>query len=395
MHGPLILISGLIFLLGLAFSKLLSHLRLPAVTAYLIFGVLIGPYCLDIVPHNLIDSMPLVAEVVLSMVAFSLGQVFSKSSISRIGRRVFLVSWGEVVGALVIVTVVMRLVGVPLYEALLFGGIAPATAPAATVMVIRELGAKGPFTETLLGVVAIDDAWGIMVFALAETVAKMLLVHNMSNSQIAIALLKAAGTIALSLSLGMLVGFVLVSFMKRLTSETDLLIAVFGAILLTSGISVHYGLSSLLANMALGTVVANFGGMTERPFRIIKRIDWPFFLYFFVLSGASLEIPLLKKMGLWGIAYLISRPFGEYVGAFTGALIGRMDKKIRNYIGLGLVPQAGVALGLAILVRNEFRESIGPAFLTVIIAATIISELVGPIFTKYALTKVGEVSKRK
>ncbi len=391
MEERTLLVSGIIFLLGLVFSRILEKVKLPAVTSYLILGVLLGPYVLNIIPRNLMGSMSIVADIVLSMVAFSLGQVFELESIARVGKRIFLISWGEVIGAFVIVTLVMYAVGVPLYEALLFGGIAPATAPAATVMVIRELKAKGPFTDTLLGVVAIDDAWGIIVFALAESVAKMLVRHGAGRSEVLVSLVHAAGAVIAALALGAVVAFLFSKLTKFFRSDTDILVGVFGAILFTSGVATYFNLSDLLANMAFGAVLANLLKSPSQYFDVLKRFDWLLYLFFFVLSGASLELEKLKELGLWGIVYTIARPFGEYIGAFTGALIGKMDKTIRNYIGLGLVPQAGVALGLAILVRHEFSDTIGPGFLTVIIASTVISEIVGPVFTRIALRKAGEI----
>ncbi len=391
MEERILLVSGLIFLLGLVFSRILEKVKLPAVTSYLILGVILGPYVLDIIPDNLMGSMSLIADTVLSMVAFSLGQVFEVKSLSRVGKRVFLISWGEVIGAFILVTVVMNAIGVPLYEALLFGGIAPATAPAATVMVIRELRASGPFTETLLGVVAIDDAWGIMVFALAESVAKMLLRHGGGQSEVLISLLHATVAVIAALALGAVVAFLFKWLSKFFRSDTDILVAVFGAILITSDIASYFNLSNLLANMAFGAVLANSVKSPNKYFDILKRFDWLFYLFFFVLSGASLEVEKLKELGIWGIIYTVARPFGEYVGAFVGAAIGKMEKTVRNYIGLGLVPQAGVALGLAILVRHEFSDTIGPGFLTIIIASTVISEIVGPVFTRIALRKAGEI----
>ena len=391
MEERILLVSGLIFLLGLVFSRILEKVKLPAVTSYLILGVILGPYVLDIIPDNLMGSMSLIADTVLSMVAFSLGQVFEIKSLSRVGKRVFLISWGEVIGAFILVTVVMYAIGVPLYEALLFGGIAPATAPAATVMVIRELRASGPFTETLLGVVAIDDAWGIMVFALAESVAKMLLRHGGGQSEVLVSLMHATVAVIAALALGSAIAVLFKWLSKFFRSDTDILVAVFGAILVTSDIASYFNLSNLLANMAFGAVLANITKSPNKYFDILKRFDWLFYLFFFVLSGASLELEKLKELGFWGIVYTVTRPFGEYVGAFVGAAIGKMEKTVRNYIGLGLVPQAGVALGLAILVRHEFSDTIGPGFLTVIIASTVISEIIGPVFTRIALRKAGEI----
>ncbi len=387
-----ILVSGLIFLIGLLTAKIAERYKIPAVTAYLISGVLIGPYVLNMVPDFLIHSTDLVANVILSMVAFSLGQTFSKKQLNKIGHNVMLISWGEVLGAFILVSLALNLFGMPLYQALLFGGIAPATAPAATVMVIREYRAKGIFTDTLLGVVAIDDAWGIIVFALAMAVAKSLIEPGNSSYMVVKHFLVAGGNVVISLALGMVIGLIFTFFARFVKSATNTLILTFGFVLITSGTALYFGLSDLLANMAMGAAIMNF--YKEEPTRFfdsLKRIDWLFYLYFFVLTGAGLEVPLLKKIGFMGLIYLITRPSGEYIGAFIGAFLGKAEKRIRNLLGLGLVPQAGVALGLAILVRNEFKTTIGHSFLTTIVATTIIYEIVGPFFTKLAIKKAGEI----
>ncbi len=385
-----ILVSGLIFLVGLLTSKVLERFKLPAVTSYLIAGVVLGPYVLNIVPEVLINSTTLVANIILSIVAFSLGQTFTKRQIEAIGKSVMLISWGEVLGAFILVSLVLYIAGLPFYQAILFGGIAPATAPAATIMVIREYKAKGKFTETLLGVVAIDDAWGIMVFALALSIAKVLVLPGADQSLIfksfLLALVKIFGALALGIVLGLIFSFAA----KFIKNETNILILVFGFILANTGLALHFKLSDLLANMALGATIANLKS-DSIYFNVLKRIDWLFYVYFFVLTGTSLEVPLLKKIGFIGLLYLLCRPLGEYIGAYIGGLLGRVEKRIRKYIGLGLVPQAGVALGLAIIVRNEFQNTIGHAFLTTIVATTILYEIFGPLFTKYALRKAGEI----
>ncbi len=387
-----ILISGLIFLLGFLSAKVLEKFKIPAVTAYLITGVIIGPYGLNLVPRVLINSTDLIANVILSMVAFSLGQTFSRKQLSKIGYSVMFISWGEVLGAFLLVTIVLNLAGVPLYQALLYGGIAPATAPAATIMVIREYRARGIFTDTLLGVVAIDDAWGIIVFALAMSVARVLVAPGNTGLVVAKHFLFATFQVILALLLGIILGILFTFFSKLIKSDTNILIVTLGFILLASGIALHFDLSDLLTNMAMGATLANLKkDEPARYFESLKRIDWPFYLYFFVLTGAGLEIPLLKDIGFTGVLYLITRPVGEYIGAFIGATLGKTEKKIRNLIGLGLVPQAGVALGLAILVKNEFKSSIGHAFLTTIVATTIIYEIIGPFFTKLAIRKAGEI----
>lgn len=384
------LACGLIFIFALIISRLLRRIRLPAVSSYFLLGIVIGPYAFDLLPKVLIESTDLLGYFVLGLVAYLLGENFLWRQFKRAGKKAIIISIPKVIGAFIFVAVLLRVAGVPLYEALVFAGIASPSAPTATYMVVRELRARGNFTQTLVRIVAIDDAWGIMLFAVAVVMAKFF--HpTSSETHIAHLLLTAGKEIFGAIALGGVLSILFYFLSRYMRIEREMLIYILGFVLITTGISLYFGFSPLLANMALGVGVVNFTG-TYRTFDALRAIDWPLYLLFFVLAGASLEIPLLTKIGLVGCIYVISRMIGVYLGALVGGIISHADRNMKKYMGLGLFTQAGVALGLAIIAKTEFPD-IGNFIFSTIAATTIIFELIGPLTCKFAITRVGEAGK--
>ena len=382
---------GIILLAGLASARLIKKLKIPTITAYLVLGIFIGPSALNLVSPNIITSSGLVSSIVLSFIAFSLGQNFSLKRFRTIGRSVLYISMGEVIGACALVTLALYLFGKDFHIALVFGAIAAATAPATTIMVIREYKAKGEFTNTLLGVVAVDDAWGIILFAICLAIAKSLvsahgLIANIALSGAFHAMLEILGAIIL----GGCLGWCLSYFSRHISEPSELLIYTLGFILLNTGICMLLGLSVLMANMVLGAVLVNVNKTSFKFFDALRGIDSPFYLLFFVLAGANLEVGLLGKIGLLGLIYLFTRVAGKIAGATIGARIVHAEDRIQKYIGLGLIPQAGVALGLALIAKSTFGDA-GSVIFSTIVATTIVYELIGPLFTKLALKKAGEI----
>ena len=274
--------------------------------------------------------------------------------------------------------------------ALLFGAIASATAPAATVMVVREYKAKGRFTDILLGVVAIDDAWCLIIFAVSLAISKALAFHT-SNTFIFRVVFSSMIEIIGALLLGGAIAFFVTLFSKFVRTQTELLIYTLGFVLLTTGLAISLRLSVLLANMFLGTVLININKSNFEFFDVLKLIDSPLYLLFFVLAGINLEIGLLKGIGVLGIVYILFRIIGKVTGSIWGGYIVKVEERIRRYLGLGLLPQAGVALGCALIAKSNFPK-VGSMIFTTIVATTVIYELVGPLCTKYALQKAGEIS---
>ena len=382
---------GLILLLGLIGARLINRIKLPSVTAYLLLGILIGPSIGNLVSSDLLSASGFISNIVLGLIAFTIGQNFSGDNFRRIGKSIIWISLLEAIGAWILVTSVFLLVlRQPFYLSLLFGAISAATAPAATVMVVREYKSKGNFTDVLLGVVALDDAWCLIIFALSLAISKAMTAHISSNLFIFKVILKSILEIAGAFVLAWIMGLVASSFSKYIRTPTEALIYSLGFIFFTIGLSLIMHLSVLLACMFLGANLVNLKKMQLNFFDIVRTIDSPLYLLFFVLAGANLEINLIKNIGLIGIFYLIFRVIGKIVGVHLGSLIVHASDKIRKYLGLSLVPQAGVALGLALIAKSEFPQ-LGGIIFTTIVATTVIYELIGPIFTKFALRKAGEI----
>ena len=380
---------GFILLVGLFSARLINKIKFPAVTAYLLLGILIGPSILNLTSQELINSSGFISNIVLGLIAFGLGQSFTREFFRNIGRPVLWISILEAVLPWVLVTLsFFFILKQPFYVALLFGAIASATAPAATVMVVREYKAKGRFTDILLGVVAIDDAWCLIIFALSLAISKALAFHT-SNTFVFKVIFHSLIEIIGALMLGGLIACFATLFSKFIRTQTELLIYTLGFILLTTGLAILLHLSVLLANMFLGTVLININKSNLEFFDVLKLIDSPLYLLFFVLAGANLEIGLLKGIGITGIIYIFFRTTGKTVGSVWGGYIVKVEERIRKYLGLGLLPQAGVALGCALIAKNDFPE-VGGMIFTTIVATTVIYELVGPLCTKYALQKAGD-----
>ncbi|MDD5553043.1 MAG: cation:proton antiporter [Candidatus Omnitrophica bacterium] len=382
---------GLILTAGLFSAKVIKRIKFPAVTAYLLLGILIGPSLFKLVPAGILNSSGLISNIVLGIIAFGIGQNFSLHHLRRLGRPIIWISILEACGAWVLVTAAFLLIlKQPFYISLIFGAIASATAPAATVMVIREYRAKGNFTDTLLGVVAIDDAWCLIIFAISLAISQAVYTHMLAASFLIKVFFNSLLHIFGAFVLGAVLALLLSFFYRFIRTQTELLIFTLGFIFLNIGLAIRLHLSVLLASMFLGAILINAHRYSFKFFDALKNIDSPLFLLFFVLAGANLEISILPKLGLIGLAYLVFRVIGKMTGARLGAKISNASESIRRYIGLGLIPQAGVALGVALIAKNDFPAA-GEMIFTTIIATTVVYELIGPLCTKYALQKAGEI----
>ncbi len=383
---------GFILLVGLFSARLISRIRFPAVTAYLIIGILIGSSLLKLIPAEILNKSGLISNIVLGIIAFSIGQNFSRDNFRKIGKSVIWISVLEACGAWLLVTLAFLLIlRQPFYIALLFGALSSATAPAATVMVIREYRAKGSFTDTLLGVVAIDDAWCLIIFAISLAISQAIHSHMVATFFLIKVFLSSILSIFGAFILGSIIAIILSYFSRFIRTQAELLIFTLGFILLSVGIAIWLHLSVLLANMFLGAILVNINRSSFNPFDVLKTVDSPLFLLFFVLAGANLEIGLLPQLGLIGSVYLAFRLIGKVTGARLGAHISNASNSVRKYLGLGLVPQAGVALGCALVAKSDF-PNIGSMIFTTIVATTVVYELIGPLCTKYALQKAGEIT---
>jgi Kef-type K+ transport system membrane component KefB len=284
------------------------------------------------------------------------------------------------------VFIVLLLCGFPLPMALLLAAVAPASDPAATLDVIGEAKSKGPLTDTVLGVVAIDDAWGVIVFSMLLVVAQATTGQDGS----AMILVHGAWEVAGGILLGALIGLPMAWLTGRVRPGELTLIETLGFVFVCSGLAIRLEVSHILACMAMGATVSNFAKHHERPFHAIEEIEQPFLIVFFLLAGFDFHASQLWTVGLVGIAYLVARSIGLVGGGFFGGFVAKAPRSVRIHTGWCLLPQAGVALGLALIVTERYPE-FGPQVLSIVVATTIVFEIVGPLITRFALYRAGEV----
>ena len=409
----ILLCLSISLLAGLMLSRLAKLANLPAVTAYLVAGILVGPYCLGALgvqglgftsKHD-IEGVSILSDVALGFIAFSIGNEFRVSQLKKIGKQATIVGIFQAVITTIIVDIALIALHfampdkLPLSAAIVLGAIASATAPAATLMVVKQYKAKGPVTDILLPVVALDDAVGLVLFAVSFGIAKALKVGAMSVISI---LVEPLLEIICSLGLGAAMGLLFFWCERFFHSRSKRLAVSVGFVLLTIGLSmlkfeivgVHIGFSPLLVCMMLGTIFCNICDFSEELMDRVDRWTAPLFIVFFVLSGAELELSVFADIliVLVGVVYILSRSIGKYMGANVSARISGCDDNIIKYLGITLLPQAGVALGMANMAMNSVELGTeGILIANITLFAVLIYELVGPALTKMALLKAGDI----
>ncbi len=382
-HIVLITIGGLL-LAGLALDELGTRTKLPRVTLLVLFGIVAGPSGFDLLPVAVNGWYPTIAVIALVMVAFLLGGRLTRSVIAADGRHILSVSAGTVLVTAAIVGLGLWAIGVDPILCLVLAGISTATAPAATSDVVHRSGAKGPFARMLLGIVAIDDAWGLIVFSLLLAWGHALLGSNPAGS-----ILLAATEIGGAVLIGFLVGLPAAYLTGRLQPGEPTQVEALGVVFLCGGLALAIHASFLLAAMICGLVVANLASHHRRAFHEIEHIEWPFMVLFFVLAGASLEVSALRSIGVIGAAYFVLRFVGRIIGGYLGGAASGMPQSYTRWIGMALMPQAGVAMGMALIAAGSFPE-LANEILATAIGTTIIFELTGPIMTQIALSRVDQ-----
>lgn len=398
---------------GLMLSRVAKMCKLPAVTAYLIAGVLLGPFCLGafhvnglgFVSMENLDSLSLISDVALGFIAFSIGNEFRLSQLKTIGRQATVI--GIIQAVFTTLVVDAALIGLhfliphklSLEAAIVLGAVASATAPAATLMVVRQYKAKGPLTDTLLPVVALDDAVGLILFSVSFGIAKGMISGDVSIVSV---IVEPILEVVLSLGLGAVMGYLFTFFERFFHSRSKRLSMSVAFVLLTLGLSmmkftipifggIHVAFSSLLTCMMLGTIFCNICDFSEELMDRLDRWTAPIFILFFVLSGAELELSVFGDFDivLIGLVYIVFRCLGKYFGARMSSSWVGSDQNIRKYLGITLFPQAGVALGMAI--KAEALGPTGAIVANITLFSVLIYELVGPYLTKVSLIKAGEV----
>lgn len=390
--ATVIISIALMLFLGFSMTRLTKRLRLPNVTAYIVVGILIGPFCLNLVPATVIDGMDFLSDIALAFIAFSTGEFFKLSTLKKNGMKVVIITVLEACLATVVVFIVTYcILGVDLGFSIVLAALASATAPASTVMTIRQTGAHGDFVDTLLQVVALDDVVGLIEYSVAISLA--LSVSLGSASVGATGILKPIGINLGVLLLGGLFGLFLKLLMPKKRSNDNRLIISVSLIFAFCGICALLDVSPLLGCMSMGTVYINITN-DEKLFKQLNYFTPPILLLFFVRSGLSFRLDALVNNStavgntpllVIGVVYFVVRIVGKYAGAFLGCLITGKPKEVRNYLGLALIPQAGVAIGLAALGARTLGGETGVALETVILSSSVLYELVGPACAKLSL----------
>ena len=381
---------AIMLLAALLAGKVVKKLKLPNVTGYLVIGLLIGPHCLNILTEELIDNMDLVTEIALGCIAFSIGAEFKISFLKKIGKAPIVIGVLEGLGAVFVVDVALLLLGYDITFALAMGAIASATAAASTLMIVKQYKAKGPVTSTLLPVVALDDAVALMAFGISMAVANVISSHG--EAPIGKLLLDPVIEIIGGLLFGAVLGLIMVYAVKLYTGRGNRLAITIMMICLCVGISDMVGFSSLLACMMLSMVFVNLSRYRTKIYEPLDRITPPIYMMFFIISGASLDITIITSVGVVGVVYVVGRVIGKTIGAALGAKISKAPKVVSKWLGLTLVPQEGVAIGLATSAAVSLPEY-GRKIQTIVLCGVVIYELFGPIITKTALKKAGEITE--
>ncbi len=383
---------SLVLLAGFLMTRITKRLRLPNVTAYITAGILIGPFCLNLIPHSIIEGTSFLPDIALAFIAFSTGEFFRLTTLKKNGSKVIVITLLEALLASVLVFILTYFIlHLELAFSIVLSALASATAPASTMMTIRQTGAKGDFVETLLQVVALDDIVGLLAYSVAISIA----LHSYAGGSFSFAgiivpLLTNAGV----LLLGGLFGVLMTLLLRPKTRSTDNRLIISVALLFAfCGVCTVFDVSPLLGCMSMGTVYINMTD-DDKLFKQLGYFSPPILLLFFVRSGMSFDLHALvnpsgsigsSPLLLIGILYFVVRIMGKYGGAFVGCLFAKKPKETRNYLGLALIPQAGVAIGLAELGARTLQGEAGEALLTVILASSVLYELIGPGCAKLAL----------
>ncbi len=394
-----ILILSLALVLAIFAYRITNKLNLPIVVGYVLLGVIFGKSMVGLFSQQFINDVDILNDLALGAIAFTIGSELKKSVFQKLGKSIFFIVFFEAFGAFLLVSIGMYFMYPDkLYQALVLGAVASATAPAATVVVLNQYKAKGPLTSTILAVVGIDDAISLIIFSFSVSVAKVLIKGG--TLSVAKILIHPVVEIIIAVTIGIVIAYLVNLFFRKLRSPDQVLIRVATAILLIIGLSKQFHFSELLSIMAFGSALVNLNPIFDnRALSTITTSIGPLlYAFFFILAGARLDIKLLPVVGVMGLVYTLLRAAGKLGGATLGAILGKAPTVVRKYTGMGLIPQVGVAVALAILVGKMFGggqygpqgNELAEIVINVLLFTTIITEIVGPLLTRYAITKAGE-----
>jgi Kef-type K+ transport system membrane component KefB len=380
-----ILLIGIIFLLGLLSDILGSKTVLPRVSFLILLGVFLGPDLFGLFPQAFVDNwFEVITTISLGMIGFLLGQQFTFQTLQNIGKQIFILTFFKVGIAFLLITTALYVAGVPFAYALVLGSIASATAPAAIYEVIHEVKIHNDFTRTLLRVVAFDDILALLLFSLVLAFVSIG-PESTWYTMIGYGFLEVIG----SLGLGYIIGYPIAKITGRLSSGEPMMVEALGSVFVVCGLAIAFDLSAILSTMAMGSAVATFAKHHKKPFHAIKNIEWPFMVLFFLLAGASLHLESFFHIGLIGVVYIVFRIGGFYLGIKVASRYATLDQISQKYMGFALIPQAGVAIGMALMATQTLQEK--EIILPIILGTTLVFEIIGPMVTKYFIQKSATV----
>ncbi|MBE6884270.1 MAG: cation:proton antiporter [Ruminococcaceae bacterium] len=399
--GASIIISvSLMLIIGFGATKITKLLKLPNVTAYILVGILIGPFCLDLIPQEIIDGMDFLSDIALAFIAFSTGEFLKFSTLKKSGIRIIVITLFEALTASVLIFILTYFIlDLGIAFSIVLSALASATAPASTIMTIRQTGAKGEFVDTLLQVIAIDNLLSILAYSVSISIALSALSLSPGSSNFETIVLPILTNIGVML-LGGFFGFLLKWLMPQKHFEDNRLIIAISVLFAFCGICTLIDVSPLLGCMSMGMIYINFT-QDDKLFKQLAYFSPPLLLLFFVRSGLNFNLSaLFNSSGSVGsysliviaLLYFVVRIVGKYGGAFLGSFLAQKTPKVRNYLGMALIPQAGVAIGLAALCARTLEGTVGNYLQTIILASSILYEIVGPACAKLSLHLSGSYS---
>lgn len=386
-----LLVLSIILFAGFIMTRLTNTLNLPKVSGYILAGILIGPCCLDFIPGHMIESMGFVSDLALAFIAFGVGKFFKKEVLMKTGKKIIVITISEALTAGVLVTIILKFMFRLDWDfALILGAIATATAPASTMMTINQYKAKGEFVNTLLQIVALDDVVCLLAFSIVAAIANGRASGALSVNDILIPILLNL----FAIFLGFFCGYFLSRLLIPARSRDNRLILAIAMLLGLSGICAAVDISPLLSCMVFGAAYINLT-RDKKLFRQINNFTPPVMSIFFIVSGMNLDVFALKTVGVIGVSYFLIRIAGKYMGTYFSCMVMGTSREIRKYMGLALIPQAGVAIGLAFLGQRLLPPETGNLMLTIILSSSVLYEMVGPVSAKAALFLSGSIAFKK
>lgn len=378
--------AGAVMLLGLLGGRIARRIKLPKVTGYLLTGIIIGPSMLNLISTTVVENLSLINDIALGLIMFAIGGVFEIHHIRSVGKKTLWLTIGQSAGAVIFTTSALLIIGMDWFPAILLGTIGIATAPAATLLVIREFEAKGDFTDTLVTIVATSNIVCILGFELVFSLGQI-----GEQTSVLYAVLSPLYELGGSLVIGFGVGYIISKWEQHVEDQAELLMIIVAGVMLVIGLAMTLNLQPLFAALIMGAVTTNLSLMHRLVYIELRQVEQPLYIAFFVLAGASLHLELLPALGVAGIVYMLSRVAGKVIGIYAVATWRNLSTAVQSYLGAGMVVQAGVAIGLIDIVNSADRE-LGNIITPIILATIIIYETVGPPIIRFVLFKTGEAS---